>query len=124
MAMSAATIRESLAAWHHLMFFQQLVNPKQEMILTVQVAERIRVDDRLTIIERTNLRYSTPKDMPSRQPVQLATLDLSFISVLKVLPAVCSVLSPDAQLIVLIKPQFEAGKSEVRHICRPVMVSQ
>lgn len=79
----------------------------------MQVAERVRVDERLTIVERTNLRYITLKQMPSRQPVQLATLDLSFISVLKVLPAVCSVLDLDGALIVLIKPQFEAGKSEV-----------
>ena len=53
--------------------------------------------------------------------MQLATLDLSFISVLKVLSAVCSVLTPDGALIVLIKPQFEAGKSEVGpgHDCTP-----
>lgn len=82
--------------------------------LTLQVAERIRVDERVTIRERTNLRYISLRDIPGRQPVQLATLDLSFISVLKVLPAVCSVLAPDGALIVLIKPQFEAGKSEVR----------
>ena len=79
----------------------------------MQVAERVRVDERLTILERINLRYITLKQMPGRQLVQLATLDLSFISVLKVLPAVCSVLDPDGALIVLIKPQFEAGKSEV-----------
>ena len=76
------------------------------------------MDDRLSIVERTNLRYITLRQLPGRQPVQLATLDLSFISVLKVLPAVCSVLDPDGALIVLIKPQFEAGKSEVQHPSR------
>ena len=45
--------------------------------------------------------------------VELATLDLSFISVLKVLPAVLSVMAPGGQLVVLIKPQFEAGKGKV-----------
>ena len=89
--------------------------------MPVQVAERVRVDDRLTIMERTNLRYISLKDMPSRQRVQLATLDLSFISVLKVLPAVCSVLDPDGAVIVLIKPQFEAGRSEVRLTCRETL---
>ena len=90
----------------------------------MQVAERVRVDDRLTIMERTNLRYISLKDMPSRQRVQLATLDLSFISVLKVLPAVCSVLDPDGAVIVLIKPQFEAGRSEVRLTCRETLQLQ
>ena len=89
-----------------------------------QVAERVRVDRRVTVLERTNVRYITLKDMPGRQPAQLATLDLSFISVLKVLPAVCSVLAPDAALVVLIKPQFEASRSEVRTPCTALEASE
>ena len=85
--------------------------------IAAQVAERVRIDKRVTVLERTNVRYVTLEDMPGRQPAQLATLDLSFISVLKVLPAVCSVLAPDAALIVLIKPQFEASRSEVSKLC-------
>ena len=104
----------------------------------------------MTVLERTNLRYIDLAALPDQAPVQLATLDLSFISVLKVqgscasypdiardacatlpsnfnvsavgaqvLPAVCSVLTPDASLIVLIKPQFEAGRGEVgAHACQ------
>ena len=85
----------------------------EKRAVAAQVAERVRVDKRVTVLERTNLRYITLDSMPGRQPVQLVTLDLSFISVLKVLPAVCSVLTPDGALIVLIKPQFEASRSEV-----------
>ena len=73
----------------------------------------MRQDERLTVLDRTNLRYLTPEALGNPAPLGLATLDLSFISVLKVIPAVCSLLSPDGQLIVLIKPQFEAGKSQV-----------
>ena len=46
--------------------------------------------------------------------VDLATLDLSFISLLKVMPAVCKLLKPDARIITLIKPQFEAEREEIR----------
>ncbi|KAK9905612.1 hypothetical protein WJX75_003067 [Coccomyxa subellipsoidea] len=78
-----------------------------------QVAERVRTDPRVTVMERTNLRYVQLTDLPEQQPVDLATLDLSFISLLKVLPAVCAVLAPRASLLALIKPQFEAGRDEV-----------
>lgn len=78
-----------------------------------QVAERIRTDPRVVVMERTNVRHLTASQMPplpgtANAPlVDLVTLDLSFISVLKVLPAVVAVMQPNAQLIVLIKPQFE-----------------
>lgn len=78
-----------------------------------QVAERIRTDPRVVVMERTNVRHLRPEQMPPRTEggaavlVDLVTLDLSFISVLKVLPAVMTVMQPQAQLIVLIKPQFE-----------------
>lgn len=81
--------------------------------MSSQVAERVRVDPRVTVMERTNLRYLQLSDLPGNEPVDLATLDLSFISVVKVLPAICSLLTPAGELIVLIKPQFEAGKGKV-----------
>jgi 23S rRNA (cytidine1920-2'-O)/16S rRNA (cytidine1409-2'-O)-methyltransferase len=62
-------------------------------------------------MEQTNLRHLQPEDLPCA--VDFATLDLSFISVLKVLPAVCGVLRPGGQLVVLVKPQFEAGRDKV-----------
>lgn len=74
-----------------------------------QVHEKIRNDPRVEVIERTNLR--TLDQLP--ELADMATLDLSFISVLKVMPAVSRLLKPQAQLIVLIKPQFEALKEEV-----------
>ncbi|KAL0370941.1 UNVERIFIED_CONTAM: putative rRNA methyltransferase YqxC [Sesamum angustifolium] len=74
-----------------------------------QVADKIRRDDRVKVIERTNLRYLS--ELP--QKIDLATLDLSFISILTVMPAVVSVMKDDATLVTLIKPQFEAHRSQV-----------
>jgi len=76
-----------------------------------QVAEKIRQDNRAIILERTNLRNL--KEVEIGQKVDLVTLDLSFISILKVMDAVTALLKNDGQLITLIKPQFEAGKEEV-----------
>lgn len=72
------------------------------------VHESLRRDPRLIVMERTNLR--TLESLP--ELVDMVTLDLSFISVVKVLPTVQRVLKPGGILIVLIKPQFEAGKAE------------
>jgi 23S rRNA (cytidine1920-2'-O)/16S rRNA (cytidine1409-2'-O)-methyltransferase len=74
-----------------------------------QVHEKIRQDPRVQVQERTNLRHL--KDIGEK--VDLITLDLSFISVLKVMEAVVSLLKPNGSLIVLIKPQFEAEKHQV-----------
>ena len=75
-----------------------------------QVHEKIRHDPHVVVMERTNLR--TLDGLP--EPVDLVTLDLSFISVLKVMSAIVNILKPDGKLIVLIKPQFEAGRRDVR----------
>jgi len=73
------------------------------------VHDKIRKDERLVLLEKTNLRIlETVGEL-----VDLVTLDLSFISVLKVMPTVCKVLKKDGKLIVLIKPQFEASKHEI-----------
>ncbi len=74
-----------------------------------QVHEKIRADGRVEIFERTNLRHL--ELLP--ELVDLVTLDLSFISVLKVMPAVKRLMKPHAQLVVLIKPQFEAERRDV-----------
>jgi 23S rRNA (cytidine1920-2'-O)/16S rRNA (cytidine1409-2'-O)-methyltransferase len=74
-----------------------------------QVHEKIRNDPRVILMERTNLRELT--NLPEK--VDIITLDLSFISVLKVMNAVDAVLKPRGKLVVLIKPQFEARKEEV-----------
>lgn len=73
------------------------------------VHERVRKDPRLVLMERTNLRLlETVGEL-----VDVVTLDLSFISVLAVMPTVVSLLKDNGQLIVLIKPQFEAKKHEI-----------
>lgn len=74
-----------------------------------QVHEKITSDPRVIVLERTNLREL----FDVGEPVDLITLDLSFISVLKVVDAVKRLLKPDGKLIVLIKPQFEAERHEV-----------
>jgi 23S rRNA (cytidine1920-2'-O)/16S rRNA (cytidine1409-2'-O)-methyltransferase len=74
-----------------------------------QVHEKIRNDPRVVVMERTNLREV--RELGAK--VDLATLDLSFISVLKVMDAITNVMKDDGQLIVLIKPQFEAQKEDV-----------
>lgn len=74
-----------------------------------QVHEKIRHDQRVIVMERTNLRELTDVG----EKVDLVTLDLSFISILKVMDVVCALLKNDGHLITLIKPQFEAGKHEV-----------
>ncbi|MFC1870898.1 TlyA family RNA methyltransferase [Chloroflexota bacterium] len=74
-----------------------------------QLDYRLRRDPRVTVMERVNARY--PISLPER--VDLATLDLSFISVEKVLPSVSTLLNRDGVIIVLVKPQFEARRREV-----------
>ncbi|KAK7301466.1 hypothetical protein RJT34_12330 [Clitoria ternatea] len=74
-----------------------------------QVSDKIRRDERVSVIERTNLRYLA--GLP--QNVELVTLDLSFISILLVMPAVVGVMKENAALVTLVKPQFEARRSQV-----------
>lgn len=76
-----------------------------------QLAWSIRTDPRVVCMERTNIRYVTPEQLGTL--VQLAVIDVSFISLRIVLPAVKALLSADGQIICLIKPQFEAGKENV-----------
>lgn len=76
-----------------------------------QLAWKLRTDDRVINLERTNLRYLTREQIP--EPIELAVMDVSFISIKLVLPAVKALLLPGADIICLIKPQFEAGREEV-----------
>jgi 23S rRNA (cytidine1920-2'-O)/16S rRNA (cytidine1409-2'-O)-methyltransferase len=76
-----------------------------------QLAWKLRTDERVVNLERTNLRYITPEQIP--EPIELAVMDVSFISIRLVIPAVKALLLPDADFICLIKPQFEAGREEV-----------
>jgi 23S rRNA (cytidine1920-2'-O)/16S rRNA (cytidine1409-2'-O)-methyltransferase len=75
-----------------------------------QIAWKLRNDPRVTVMERTNARYLT--SLP--EPIDLVTIDASFISLKLLLPAVGGWLNDAGQVIVLIKPQFEAGRSQVR----------
>ena len=76
-----------------------------------QLAWSLRQDERVVNMERTNIRYISSEQIP--EPVDIAVMDLSFISIKLVLPAVCPLLRDGGELICLIKPQFEAGREEV-----------
>lgn len=76
-----------------------------------QLAWKLRQDPRVVVMEKTNVRYLTLEQLPA-QP-SLLTADLSFISIGKVLPVFTGLLPADGELIALVKPQFEAGRSQV-----------
>ena len=76
-----------------------------------QLDWQLRNDSRVTVMERTNARYLQPNDIA--EPCQLAVIDVSFISLTKVVPAVVKLLSPNADLVCLVKPQFEAESRQV-----------
>jgi 23S rRNA (cytidine1920-2'-O)/16S rRNA (cytidine1409-2'-O)-methyltransferase len=63
------------------------------------------------VIERTNARHLEPQRLPA--PADMATIDVSFISLAKVLPAVAACVRPGAAIVALVKPQFEVGRSRV-----------
>jgi 23S rRNA (cytidine1920-2'-O)/16S rRNA (cytidine1409-2'-O)-methyltransferase len=72
----------------------------------------LRADERVHVIERTNARDVQPGDLPFEP--SLATVDVSFISLVKVLPAVVSALARDGELLAMVKPQFELGHNRVK----------
>jgi len=76
-----------------------------------QLAWRLRQDPRVTVLERTNARHLAPGDLPA--PAEVATVDVSFISLAKVLPAVVACARPGAAIVALVKPQFEVGRGRV-----------
>ena len=76
-----------------------------------QLAWKLRNDSRVVNLERTNLRYVTEEQIPEK--LDIAVCDVSFISLKLVMPAVALLLKPDAEIMCLIKPQFEAGRELV-----------
>ena len=76
-----------------------------------QLAWKLRQDERVVCMEKTNIRYLTSEEVG--EPVGFASIDVSFISLTKVLEPVKNLLSPDGQIVCLIKPQFEAGREKV-----------
>jgi 23S rRNA (cytidine1920-2'-O)/16S rRNA (cytidine1409-2'-O)-methyltransferase len=76
-----------------------------------QLAWSLRTDPRVTVLERTNARHLTADALPYRP--QLATIDVSFISLSKVLPAVIACLTEVHDVLALVKPQFEIGRGRV-----------
>lgn len=76
-----------------------------------QLAWKLRCDERVTVLERTNIR-SVEGELAGA-PFDIAVIDVSFIGLAKVLPHVESVLAPSGEVVALVKPQFEAGKGRV-----------
>jgi 23S rRNA (cytidine1920-2'-O)/16S rRNA (cytidine1409-2'-O)-methyltransferase len=77
-----------------------------------QIDWRLRNDPRVVVMEHFNARRLQPSDLPG--PVDIVTVDVSFISLRQILPVVPPLLRPGADVIALVKPQFEAGRREIR----------
>lgn len=76
-----------------------------------QLAWKLRIDERVVNLERTNFRYATREQIPDE--IDFASVDVSFISLKHILPNLNTLLASDGQAVCLIKPQFEAGKEKV-----------
>lgn len=76
-----------------------------------QLAWKIRQDSRVIVIERLNARYITKQDVP--EPIDICVIDVSFISLKKIIPAIIPLLVENGEVIALFKPQFEVGRGEV-----------
>ncbi len=76
-----------------------------------QLSWKLRQDERVTVIERTNIRHMPKEALP--YPVELVTIDVSFISLKIVIPVVLKFMKKNATILALIKPQFEVGKGKV-----------
>jgi 23S rRNA (cytidine1920-2'-O)/16S rRNA (cytidine1409-2'-O)-methyltransferase len=76
-----------------------------------QLHPKLRADDRVTVLERTNIRHTTPTTIGG--PVDVVVVDVSFISLTTVIPALVPLCQPGADMVLLVKPQFEAGRVEV-----------
>lgn len=77
-----------------------------------QLAWKLRQDERVKVMERTNFRYVTPADLDGEMP-NFASIDVSFISLTLILPVLKTLLVANSDVIALVKPQFEAGKEQV-----------
>lgn len=76
-----------------------------------QLDWKLRQDERVVCMEKTNIRYVTPEDIG--EPIDFSSIDVSFISLTKVLGAIRAYLKDDGEIVALIKPQFEAGREKV-----------
>ena len=76
-----------------------------------QLSWKLRQDPRVVVIERMNIRYMQPETIP--QPLDLVTIDVSFISLKKVVPEILKFMKKNAGILALIKPQFEVGKRNI-----------
>mgnify|MGYP002531124241 FL=1 len=76
-----------------------------------QLAWKLRQDERVICMEKTNIRYVTPEDLG--EPIDFSSIDVSFISLTKVLEPIRNYLREQGQVLALIKPQFEAGREKV-----------
>ena len=76
-----------------------------------QLIWRLQSDERVRVVDRTNVRHLSPEDIGG--PVELVVADLSFISLRLVLPALVGCVQPEGDLVVLVKPQFEVGREQV-----------
>jgi len=76
-----------------------------------QFAWKLRTDERVVCMERTNIRYVTLENIG--EPLDFASIDVSFISLKKIMPATLNLLKDDGEVVALIKPQFEAGREKV-----------
>ncbi|MFQ5743121.1 MAG: TlyA family RNA methyltransferase [Acidobacteriota bacterium] len=101
-------------------FTDCLLQTGARLVLAVDVGYgqldwRLRQDDRVVVLERTNARYLEPSTLPRDLPhwPRLLVIDVSFIGIAKVLPAVGSVCDPHADALLLVKPQFECGPHQV-----------
>lgn len=77
-----------------------------------QLAWKLRQDERVVVMERTNFRYMTPADLAFGMP-NFASIDVSFISLKLILPVLKTLLVPNSDVVALVKPQFEAGREQV-----------
>lgn len=77
-----------------------------------QLDWKLRNDERVTVMERTNFRYVTPDDLTEGTP-NFATIDVSFISLKLILPVLATLIKEGGEVVALIKPQFEAGREQV-----------
>ena len=76
-----------------------------------QLHYKLRNDDRVVVMEKTNIRYVTPEDIDDK--IEFASVDVSFISLALVIPAALPLLDEHKEMVMLIKPQFEAGREKV-----------
>ena len=76
-----------------------------------QLAWKLRQDERVVCMEKTNIRYVTREQIA--EPIEFSSIDVAFISLTKVLEPVKALLTPDGEVVALIKPQFEAGREQV-----------